>query len=317
MKTPEMFSNYGIAVQTPDGILITPYDSNSPNKVLAIAHLDTVQQHDFFKRLIIEGEEFVMNSKLDNRLGVYIITELLPSLGIKCDILLTDSEETMRSTGQYFFPTKQYNWMFSFDRRAEDVVSYMYETDDLNKKLTSAGFKIGVGSCSDISFMEHLGITGINFGNGVMKEHSKYAMANLEVLRRQVTRFMKFYKSYKNIKMPYTPKPALRFAGYGWKGDMGSGFGDRWNDDWNDYGKLSVKPTNSDVCEFCERKLNTGEKIVSIELNRNICQSCLHQSSACAVCCEITLDTELVDDICSDCAFKYDTDEMMNPYDDN
>ncbi|MCP6726064.1 hypothetical protein NL526_28810, partial [Klebsiella pneumoniae] len=67
----------------------------------------------------------------DDRLGLYYIMEILPSLGINVDVLLTTDEEIGQSSASEFKKAegKQYNWMFMFDRHGYgNVVMYQYET---------------------------------------------------------------------------------------------------------------------------------------------------------------------------------------------
>jgi hypothetical protein len=64
--------------------------------ILAIAHLDTVQSMKHFYTIDLGGERVVFNAQLDDRLGAYIILDLLPTLGVKCDILLTEGEESTK-----------------------------------------------------------------------------------------------------------------------------------------------------------------------------------------------------------------------------
>ena len=46
----------------------------------------------------------VHSGALDDRLGAYIILDLLPKLGINVDVLLTVGEEQGRSTANFFAP---------------------------------------------------------------------------------------------------------------------------------------------------------------------------------------------------------------------
>jgi len=94
------------------------------------------------KKAGIRGDRLYHNA-VDNRLGVYLGMELLPSLGIGVDLLLTTGEEEGYSTAALFRTRKRYHWMFSFDRKGEDVVLYQYERPSLVATLREAGFAVG------------------------------------------------------------------------------------------------------------------------------------------------------------------------------
>ena len=113
-------------------------DRNGP--VLMVAHVDTVLMPG--KKAGIRGDRLYHNA-VDNRLGVYLGMELLPSLGIGVDLLLTTGEEEGYSTAAVFRTRKRYHWMFSFDRKGEDVVLYQYERPSLVATLREAGFAVG------------------------------------------------------------------------------------------------------------------------------------------------------------------------------
>ena len=190
------FRKEGDVVDTDLGIYI--YKNNN-SKVLAVAHLDTVIKSASFK---LEGNS-VISPQLDDRLGAYIILDLLPQLNINCDILLTDGEETHKDTAQFFKSPKQYNWMFNFDRAGTDVVMYFYEDVNMKNILIDSGFKVGKGTCSDISYLKHLGIKGINFGCGYHLQHSYECYASLIETKEMVSKFIPFYKKYKDVRFPH------------------------------------------------------------------------------------------------------------------
>jgi acetylornithine deacetylase/succinyl-diaminopimelate desuccinylase-like protein len=68
--------------------------------VLAVAHLDTVVRHQQRLCNFVEtaGGEIVYSGALDDRLGAYVILDMLPKLGINVDVLLTVGEESGQST---------------------------------------------------------------------------------------------------------------------------------------------------------------------------------------------------------------------------
>jgi hypothetical protein len=142
---------------------------------------------------------------VDDRIGVYMMLYGLPFLGVNCDILLTDYEETGQSTGQWFAPEKDYNWMFQFDRTGADVVCYQYGTDQLTGALSECGFSVGDGLFSDISFMDHMGCCGFNVGCGMYDYHSPKAYVNINELLLQTALFRYFWTFYGDVSFPHDP----------------------------------------------------------------------------------------------------------------
>lgn len=194
----EDFAAMGDTVITRDG----PYTHiDRGSSVLAVAHLDWVM----YREPTYTKEGIFNCPQLDDRLGAWVILDLLPALGVVPDILLTDSEEVGRSTANYFSTEKQYNWMFEVDRRGEDAVTYQYANPLLEERLELCGWEIGNGSFSDISCLDHLGIQGINFGAGYDLEHSEECHAHWKTIRKNVTKIVRFFKEHENTKMPHEP----------------------------------------------------------------------------------------------------------------
>lgn len=170
---------------------------NNNSNILGIAHCDTINcgsDHVLFDK------NRVWSSRLDDRLGVYVILDVLPKLDIKTDILLTDFEETGNSTAKYFKCDKKYNWIYQFDRSGDDVVTYQYH--EIEEKLIKF-FNLGRGTFSDISYLTNLGVCGFNVGTAYYNEHSLGSYANLTELKKQISRFKCFYSKYKNISIPH------------------------------------------------------------------------------------------------------------------
>ena len=190
------FHSLGKIVETSYGPLVY-IDNGSP--VLAIAHLDFVTRGDPWS--VIKGRP--VTSRLDDRLGVHIILDMLPELGITPDILLSTGEESMMSTATWFETEKQYNWMFQFDRAGTDVVMYQYDTDEKAKMLEDMGFHVGRGIFTDMCTMDHLGMAGFNFGTGYYQPHSKECYAEPKDVQEMVNRFARFYHLLKDTKFPY------------------------------------------------------------------------------------------------------------------
>lgn len=184
-------------------------DNNS--KILAVAHLDTVQQDSHSAMAKLSGETLVFNPRLDDRLGVYTILSVLPKLGVNTDVLLTENEERGRSTAGYFQTEKKYNWIVEFDRRGDDVVTYVYDWE----KVVGRFFDIGMGSFSDISELEHLGCKALNVGIGYHDEHSKRAYFVIEEYLAQIERFVGFYGKYQDKRFKHEPMRGWYSGNYG------------------------------------------------------------------------------------------------------
>lgn len=174
--------------------------------VLAVAHLDTVskpgkRQCNF---LDTEAGTVVYSRALDDRLGAYVILDLLPKLGITCDVLLTVGEETGQSTASFFEPPKEYNWVIEFDRGGSDVVMYQFEDDDSADLVRESGATVGVGIFSDICDLEHLGVKAFNWGVGYQDYHTARSHAYLDDTFAMVSRFMDFHAVNADTRLPHT-----------------------------------------------------------------------------------------------------------------
>lgn len=179
--------------------------------ILAVAHLDTVQKDaEHLARVRLKHETLVFNPKLDDRLGVYAILHTLPFMGIKADILFTENEEKSKSTAADFVATKSYNWIVEFDRQGTDAVTYCYDWQDLVRKY----FKVGYGSFSDISNLEHLGCKALNVGIGYHEPHSERAYFVIGEYISQMIRFARFYRDNKATRFPHEPAPLWRHYDY-------------------------------------------------------------------------------------------------------
>ena len=202
LKPKALALKFGLTeLTTDDGKKMWFKDNGS--KVLFVAHLDTVQNYYELDTAKLKEDTFIFCPTLDDRLGVYIGLYWLPKAGIKPDILLTTDEEKMKSTGHWFQPPKQYNWMFMFDRRDDGAVVYQYSDEKLKYKLGKHGFSVSTGSYSCIKDMSHLKCSGINFGCGYADNHSTYAYASKRILESQLRKFRDFWKEYSTTAMPW------------------------------------------------------------------------------------------------------------------
>lgn len=282
------------------------------SNVLSVAHLDTVNSADVnhFEWFYIKKALHVYNGQLDDRLGAYVVIDLLPQLGINCDVLLTEGEETGHSTADLFHTSKQYNWMFSFDRTGYDAVMYQYWTQEYANMLKSYGWKVERGSFSDIAFLDHLECTGVNFGVGYYNYHSEYAYANLEHTARSLSYFMAMWPEVKDTKMPFNYKssssgwahahPHHWRRGY-YSDDEYTGYG---SPQWYGSGSLRPKQNLSELkarLASLEKKQETQEEIDKEEaarLEAALEGTDLDGTIECAVCHHHVIST--------DYSFRYD-----------
>ena len=191
--TAPIESHWGDRYKTPNGPL---FFRDNGARVLGVAHLDVVM-----KSKPRRYDDYIMCPQLDDRLGVWILLDVLPKMNIQVDVLLTTGEESCRSTGEFFTPIKDYNWVVEFDRAGSDVVFYQYEDFAPSWK----GWKIGDGSFSDISVMDHLGVMCANVGIGYHAQHTKNCWADLRETAAQVKHFAEFYGQNKNKRFAYNP----------------------------------------------------------------------------------------------------------------
>lgn len=203
------------------------FQDNGAN-ILAVGHLDSVQEFRHFHEMRLPHLHRVYCPVLDDRLGVYIITKLLPKLGLKYDILLTTDEEIGRSTAGNFTTTKEYNWIFEFDRKSEDMVMYKYQTPELKASLEKLGWKVGYGSYTDICDLEFLECKGFNFGTGYENYHSLDAYVDLKVMHENVQKFFLFYNKFKEIQLPH--KTTYHFS----KRSYTPTYNNYYTQDWED-----------------------------------------------------------------------------------
>ena len=176
--------------------------------ILAVAHLDTVWHHRNQLNHAMKWEEHensgvIYSPSLDDRLGLYMILDYLPKLGMEYDILLTLDEEIGKSTASGFKPPRDYRWIFEWDRGGEDAVIYQFQTPDWIKALRTAGFKIGRGSVSDISYLGDLGCAAVNVGCGYHRAHTLQHYVDLSELYRQIKRFRVFWEQNNYTHFPY------------------------------------------------------------------------------------------------------------------
>lgn len=232
-------------------------------EILAVAHLDTVvRPHERTARFEhTKNGLMVRSGALDDRLGAYILLELLPKLGIQHDVLLTTGEEQGCSTAEYFTPAKDYRWMIEFDRGGTDVVMYQYDDFAARSAVEAAGARPGDGIFSDIAFLEHLGVKGFNWGVGYRDYHSTRGHAYLTETFTMVRRYLRFHQLHANVTMPHVPSLETE-SEYGWllhersdnRYEQGAGsYGDEacWHCAEPAVNERTGFCENCDTCQYC------------------------------------------------------------------
>lgn len=206
--------------------------------VLAVAHLDTVAPSWSRGCHYVETEEaglVVFSRALDDRLGAYVILDLLPRLGLEYDILLTVGEESGRSTAGFFESPKTYDWMFQFDRGGTDVVMYQYDDSEVRQMVRNAGASVGEGIFSDICYLEHLGVKGFNWGVGYREYHSSRSHAFLDDTFDMVESYLEFHEDNEGTYMPHYPSKDYWYGG-GARGLWVEDTDPKWDELKDEYG---------------------------------------------------------------------------------
>jgi len=177
---------------------------DNSSDILAVGHFDTVEQRKPNFEIIYDKIDktkirSIKSIQLDDRLGLYIIGEILPQFNCNYDILITDFEEVGNSSAFNFKTDKQYNWIFEFDRHGINPVLYQYEKNRTWYKAVLSLYDIAVGSFSDICALDWLGCCAINFGTGYYLEHTKKCFCDITDLNTCINKFLIFYNKNKNI----------------------------------------------------------------------------------------------------------------------
>jgi hypothetical protein len=190
------------------------------SSVLAVAHLDTVGPANTREAHFVNTEAgpVIFSRALDDRLGAYIILDLLPALGLEYDILLTVGEESGCSTAQFFVPDRQYDWMIEFDRGGTDVVMYQYEDKETKEMVEDCGAVVGDGIFSDICYLDHLDIKGFNWGVGYQDYHGPRAHAFINDTITMVSHYMLFHEQNEGTYMPHDD---TKLSGRPWWSEYG------------------------------------------------------------------------------------------------
>lgn len=200
------------------------------SRVLAVAHLDTVASPHARSCTFVDtaAGQVVYSRALDDRLGAYVVLDLLPALGVECDALLTVGEESCQSTAAFFTPDKDYDWIIEFDRGGTDVVLYQYEDADTVELVEACGADVGQGSFSDIAELEHLGVKAFNWGVGYRDYHTARSHAYLEDTFTMVGQFLDFHAANAGVHLPHEAWHR-RAVHYSWDDDTPAVLDAAWN----------------------------------------------------------------------------------------
>ena len=269
------YKSLGEVTKTPDDSYI--YIDNGSD-ILAIAHLDTVKQERHFHHLTLgDNQEYIFSPALDDRLGVYIILDILPLLGIKVDVLLTDNEERGQSNAYHFKTKKNYKWLFQFDRAGvDDIAMYSYLSKKYEDIFSKYGLHAVSGSYTDICDMTHLQRIGFNFSVGYnMREcHSLFSHAKIRDILSCVGSFTRFYDDNKNKRHIYKERKikAQKWQSSG-SGSFGSGY------DYNKallsgYNKDNKEPEYIALCAYCDAPIYNKKSLHLTPDGETICTYC-------------------------------------------
>lgn len=205
------------------------YFKDNGSRILAVAHLDTVVDHAQRTTVLAEtaGGDVVYSGALDDRLGAYIVADLLPAVGeatgrdLTFDLLFTVGEEMGCSTAAFFDANefgKEYDWIIQFDRGGTDVVLYQYEDDDLIERVENTGALVESGAFSDISFLEHVGVKAMNWGCGYRDYHGPRGHVWLDDMFEMVGYFISFHDDNRDTTLPHENTGRGLWSGNSWGG---------------------------------------------------------------------------------------------------
>jgi hypothetical protein len=241
------------------------------SKVLAVAHLDTAIWLDESVSVMYNKVPLVISPQLDDRMGVYILLDVLPKLGIKPDILLTVGEEMCASTAANFETTKKYNWGFSFDRRGDDVVTYQFGNKNWKTAIEAADFHIGIGSYSDIRELDTLGCSFMNIGCGYDSEHTDFCRADLRETTEQIAKFVEFYNTFNDIRFPHVRDASSNYGGGSRWAQYNYGR-NSWGDEDYPYVRTAYATPHVKVHSFC---IHCGTELTPDEIDDGVCAVCV------------------------------------------
>ena len=241
-------------------------------------------------------KDIMQHPALDDRLGLWIILEVLPLLGVECDILLCDSEEIGKSTAkrwqEHIDESVEYNWLVEFDRMGEDVVFYTLESPEWREAWKATGRSIGTGSFTDISALDHLKTCAVNIGISYHRQHHSECYAEIPKTLEACEIFAKFWEQHKDTKFVRNYSPP-KYESYWRRGYAGSGVGNgiggvglgSITEDYDDYLDYVLGEPQYALTDY--ESLIIDAKLPSIHRRYLRCPKCnavAHESGACYEC---------------------------------
>ena len=177
-------------------------------QIIGVAHCDYVERA-WSAPVWLTKDGVRMNwiraGQVDDRVGVWLLLDVLPNIeGMPIfDVLLTDDEESGRSTAQNVRQAMRYHWSFQFDRHGTDFVTYdLASKKFVNKFKEMTGIPLGIGSFSDICYLPESCNSRVNIGTAYYDEHNPDAYVNLDECARQVERFVQFASACADTEFP-------------------------------------------------------------------------------------------------------------------
>ena len=239
------FLSMGTSLMT-DNVLVHMSRGSS---VLGIAHVDTDHKPGQFYHC--KETRRLWSPTLDNRLGVHILLNELRVYGVELDILLTSQDDRGYSTASDYFGPDEYNWMVSFNLRGSGVSMHQYHREEMARILLNYSLLArDTDEFPDIAELWFLGILGFDIGNGIVGQGRDTSVL-LRVADRQVRRFVRFYREYKDKILPYMPTPTdVAFYQSAILSREGDHAADDGPVDPYDF-TLAQQVEQIDVCDFC------------------------------------------------------------------
>jgi len=157
--------------------------------VMLVAHLDTVHKYPVRDICKSKDGDILMSPQGiggDDRCGVYALASCYERSKVKPWLLFTCDEETGGKGAQLFandytakrLPKvlKDIKVIIEIDRRgSDDAVYYDCDNPDLEKYITSKGFKTDYGSFSDIcTIAPAMGVAAVNLSSGYYNAHTEH-----------------------------------------------------------------------------------------------------------------------------------------------
>ena len=213
-------------------------------KVLGVANIgaDPETERFFFYS---SATRQVWATDILNRMGTHILLNELPLFGVEIDVLLTSIGPDGSSSALDYFGAEDYNWIFSFSLGRTGIAMYKYYNEVYERMLQDHGLYVrDAVEPSDLEDLWFMGTAGFNFGNGVVGA-GKFASALLRVTKRQVKKFVSFYRSSDGLYFPYSPVSRGEYSPFEHASD------DAAEIDVYDFSRDRGSFDHLDTCDFC------------------------------------------------------------------